>query len=96
MTTINFNYNSKDVIIQCDENDNIKKIFEKFCNKTGSNLDSLYFLYDGNSNIDTNLSIIQVANKEDKIRKYMNILVKDIDDIDKDPSIVESNEVICP
>ena len=30
MTTINFNYNSKDVIIQCDENDNIKKIFEKF------------------------------------------------------------------
>ena len=96
MTTINFNYNSKDVIIQCDENDNIKKIFEKFCNKAGMNLDSIYFLYDGSSNIDTNLSVGQVANKEDKESKNMNILVRELNEIDEDPSIVQSSEVICP
>jgi len=96
MTSINFDYNSKNTIIQCDENDNIKKVFEKFCNKSGLNLDSLYFLYDGSSKIDTSLSVTQIANNEDRIRKSMNILVKNLNDVDEDPSIVESTEVICP
>ena len=96
MTSINFNYNSQNTIIQCDENDNIKKIFEKFCNKTGTNIDSLYFLYDGKINTDSNLSVSQLANNEDKIRKNMTILVKELNDIEEDPSIVESSEAICP
>ena len=73
MTTINFTYNNKNTIIQCKDEDNIKEIFERFCMKAGLDINSVYFLYDGNS-LNNNLSVSQVACKRDKLTKSMNIL----------------------
>ena len=95
MTTIIFTYNNKNTIIQCKDEDNIKEIFERFCTKAGLDINSVYFLYDGNS-LNNNLSVSQVACKRDKLTKSMNILVNESDQIDNNPSIIESKEVICP
>ena len=95
MTTIYFTYQSKNTIIQCNENDNVKNIFERFCNKTGLNINLLYFLYDGNTNINTQVTIGELANKEDKIRKSMSILVNELNEINDNTSIMKSREVIC-
>ena len=70
-----FNYNSRSVKIQCNTYDSIGQIFQKFSSKIGVDVNSLLFIYNGNSNINTNLMIEQVANFEDKARKKMNILV---------------------
>ena len=96
MTTINFIYNSKNTIIQCNDEDIIKEIFERFCIKAGIDIESVFFLYDGNKCVNTNLSVSQLACKRDKLRKSMNILVNESEQINKEPSIIESKEVICP
>ena len=98
MTSINFAYNGTTTTIQCDEKTKFKEIFDKFCIKTGLDINTIFFIYAGNNNINTNLSVSEVASNEDKTRKIMNILVKKIDEDEKDEdsSIVESKEVICP
>ena len=96
MTTINFTYNSKNTIIQCKDEDNIKEIFERFCTKAGIDINSVYFLYDGGNSINTNLSVSQVACNRDKLTKSMSILVNETDETNNNPSIIESKEVICP
>ena len=96
MTSIYFTYQNKITIIQCNENDIVKDIFERFCNKTGLNINLIYFLYDGNTNINTQVTIGELANKEDKIRKSMNILVNELNQINNNTSIMQSSVVICP
>jgi len=96
MTSINFSYQNKSTVIQCNENEIVNEVFKRFCNKTGANINLVYFLYDGSSNINTHLTIGELASNEDKNRKAMNILVNDIEETDDNPSIIKSSEVICP
>ena len=48
MIEIIFNYKGNTTIIQCNKEEKMKEIFNKFKQKTGIDINSLYFLYSGN------------------------------------------------
>ena len=84
MCEVEFNYKGNKTIIQCRKGEKMKDMFNKFLYKN-KNLDinKIFFLYSGNSNINDELSFEEVANENDKIRNKMNIIVNDIDNIKK-------------
>ena len=43
-----FTFDGRDLSIQCNEEDKMKNICQKFVSKIGINMDSLFFLYGGN------------------------------------------------
>ena len=47
MAEIIFQYEGRNIIIQCNKNQKMKDICDNLCNKTNTNLDSLVFLYGG-------------------------------------------------
>jgi hypothetical protein len=96
MTEISFNYNGKKIIIQCQKNDKMKDIYNKFATKTGADVSSLYFVYGGDTNINDELTVDQIASSEDKLRNNMTILVNQTEVEDSESSIVKSKEIICP
>ena len=63
-----YQFEQQTIIIQCNENEKMKEISEKFSNKIESNLNNLLFLYDGNQ-LDLDLTFEEQSNKEDKLRK---------------------------
>ena len=75
---VEFIYNGKPLIVQCNRHDQIGQIFHKFCTKSGRDINYLSFIYNGKGVIDRNLSIEQIANFIDKNQNRMNILVYDI------------------
>ena len=99
MSTIDFIYNEATTTIQCNDNDKIEDIIQKFCKKINKNKDSLYFIYGGNI-LEQNLSFEELANKEDKKRKKITILTNDIippDDSNIEQTILKKSKyIICP
>ena len=75
MANVEFNYEGKEIIIQCNKNDNMEKIFQQFMAKVGGKSDTLAFLYNGSAITNMNLTFDQLSNSDDKNRNRMNILV---------------------
>jgi hypothetical protein len=75
-----FLFRGKDVIIQCNDQNKIKDIFNKFSVKTKTNKDLLYFLYGGNI-INEELTLEELYNPIDKKEKKITILVYEMNDI---------------
>ena len=73
-TKIVFNFEGKDLIIQCSQEDKIKDICQKFVTKIGSDLNSLLFLYGGNR-MNMELKFKEQANSMDIDKKEMKVLV---------------------
>ena len=96
MACIEFDYNGKKTIIQCNNNEKLKDIFQKFLNKLGIAKDSVYFIYGSNTDINEELTFDNIANELDKKRNKMNILVNDSVVEDSKLSIIKSPEIICP
>jgi len=90
MVEVEFNYNGKKTTIQCNLNEKIKDIINKFIIKIEKNLDDLYFLY-GGAQINGELTFEKQANSEDKKRKLMSILVNDKIDEDEITKIKKKN-----
>ena len=92
-----YEFEQQTIIIQCNENEKMKDISEKFANKIDSNLNNLFFLYDGKQ-IDLDLTFEEQSNKEDKLRKKMNIIayLKNTVILRPNQANVQSKEVICP
>lgn len=92
-----YQFEQQTIIIQCNENEKMKEISEKFSNKIESNLNNLLFLYDGNQ-LDLDLTFEEQSNKEDKLRKKMNIIayLKNTVILRPNTAIIQSKEVICP
>ena len=95
MAEIIFNYNGKKTIIQSNKGEKMKNIFDKFIYKTQLDKNLIYFLYSGN-NINEELNFEELANKEDKIRNKMNIIVYDNNISNNISSIKKSKYTICP
>ena len=82
-----FNFEGRDVSIQCSKDEKMKDICQKYVNKINKNINSLVFLYGGNQlNFDLNFN--ELANKIDKERNAMKVLVLVYND--------GTNEYICP
>ena len=69
-----FNYEGKDITIQCSIEDKMKDICQKYVTKIESNINSLLFLYGGNQ-INMELKFKEQANLMDINRNEMKVLV---------------------
>ena len=86
MALVNFTYEGIKTTISCLKEDKMKIICNKFTSKIQKNINSLYFVYDGNK-INYELTFYEQANSSDRLRLEMNILVYKING---------SNELIFP
>ena len=81
MVEVEFIYNGIKTMIQCDINEKIKNICNKYLIKIGKDIKDIYFVYGGNV-INENLkelNINELSNNIDKERKKMILLVNEID-----------------
>ena len=81
MVEVEFIYNGIKTMIQCDINEKIKNICNKYLIKIGKDIKDIYFVYGGNV-INENLkelNINELSNNIDKGRKKMILLVNEID-----------------
>ena len=62
MAQVNFNYKGEKTIIQCQKDEKMNDIFQRFLAKTNTDINSVYFLYAGNSNINNELTFNEIAN----------------------------------
>ena len=98
MAEVIFNFEGINTTIQCNIEEKMIDIIDKFKIKAeiNDNNNNFFYLYNGSS-IRQELKFIEQANKLDKTRKKMNILVTK-NDIDKQEDIKEiiSKDIICP
>ena len=75
MANVEFYYEGKNIIIQCNKYDRMEKIIQQFITKVDGKQNSLAFLYNGNTITDMNLTFDQLSNLDDKYRNKMNVIV---------------------
>ena len=93
MASIEFSYNGNNILIQCDINDKMEEIINKYILKSSIDKSSVVFLYSGNIiNEELKLSEIIGKDKKDKIK----ILVNSLDNINNNNSLKKSEYIICP
>lgn len=98
MSSVDFFYEGVPITIQCDENDIMDEIIQRFCKKISKNQDEIYFIYGGEI-IKKNETFTQVASSEDKQRKKLSVLCNIIPkEPPKEPesSFKKSKSIICP
>ena len=74
MAKVIFTYNRNQTNIQCNKDEKIKEICQRYISKINIDKDKIYFIYSGNK-INEDLNFNEHANEEDKKRNIMNILV---------------------
>ena len=85
MSKVTFVFSGIEVIIQCKKDEKMKDICQRYVNKIEKNINSLIFLY-GGKQLNFNLSFNEQANRIDKERNEMKVLVYKNED----------DEYICP
>ena len=85
MSKVTFIFDGTETIIQCQKDEKMKDICQRYVNKIEKNLNSLIFLY-GGEQLNPDLSFIDQSNRIDKERNMMKVLVLKNED----------NEYICP
>ena len=97
MIEIEFNYNGKETIIFGNLDQKIGEIFKKFSEETSTDINSVYFLYEGYK-ISDKLSLSQIINSNDKKKNKMKIIVNsnNFQNYHEIQPIFKSKEIICP
>ena len=96
MAEVIFNYEGNLTTIQCNKNDKMNDIINKFLFKIKTNENiNLYYLYNGNK-INNELTFQEQANELDKNRKKMNIIVNQNDKDKEEAKLIISKDIICP
>ena len=99
MAEVEFIFNGRKTIIQCQLNESMKNICNKFKEKTKIDNANLFYSYDGRIGINEGLSFEQFANSEDKKRNKMNIIVYEDESDESETNgknIIKSKNIICP
>ena len=98
---VSFNYQGTDTDILCTEEELIKDIIQKFCNKIEKEKNSIYCIYSGNI-IDENITLQKLKNSK-KIGKKISILVNDNPgegnnkaNMQSATQLKKSSYIICP
>ena len=90
---IKFNYLGEDISYQCnDTKETVNTIFQKI--KSDVDLNSVIFLYSANQ-IEGNISLSKIINKNDLQRNKMNIIVMEKEN-EPDSVMIQSKDIICP
>ena len=90
-----FNYEGINTTIQCEINEKMKDIINRFLIKLEKKENNLYYLYNG-TQINYELTFNEQANDIDKNRKKMNIIVTKSEDAQNIIKEIVSKDVICP
>ena len=85
MSKVIFDFEGREVIIQCTKDEKMKDICQRYVNKINRTINSLIFLYNGKQ-LNFNLNFNEQANTIDKERNIMKVLVYKN----------EEDEYICP
>ena len=102
MSEIIFNFGGIDNVIQCQKDEKFKDICTKFKSKINAEEKDLYFMYNGTTILNEELTFNEIANSEDKLRNKMNILVNEIESGNNNNQkinnqyFVKSKNIICP
>ena len=96
MTQVEFSYNGVSTIVQCNLNEKMKDIFQKFKEKAQVGNKNIFYSYDGKVGINEESTFEEVANSEDKRRNKMNVIVFENEfEVQKEEKI-KSKNIICP
>ena len=96
MNKVEFIYNEDKYVVQCNKEDKMKDIINKFMNKLGKTLKNIFFLYNGQI-INEELSFSRCANSLDRSRNYMNVLALESQSSnDTLECLIKSDYIICP
>ena len=98
MAQVEFSFKGVSTIIQCNLDEKMKDIFQKFIDKTQIINKKIFYSYDGKTEINKELTFEEVASPEDKTKNKMNIIVlenKLESDLEK-KVIIKSKNIICP
>ena len=98
MAQVEFSFKGGSTIIQCNLDEKMKDIFQKFIDKTQIINKNIFYSYDGKTEINKELTFEEVASPEDKTKNKMNIIVlenKLESDLEK-KVIIKSKNIICP
>ena len=98
MSEIQFNYAGNSINIQCNSDEKIEEIINKFIIKVGKKKENLYFIYSGGI-LNEELTFDTQANENDKKRNTMSVLVNEkVDDEgeNEEESFKKSKYIICP
>ena len=79
MAEIEFIYDGFKTIVQCEINEKMKDIIDRFLIKLKNKEENLFYLYNA-TKINYELTFIEQANNIDKNRKKMNIIVTKSED----------------
>ena len=96
MSHIEFVQNNTYTIINCNHNEKLKDILQRYANKTGNDINSASFIYCGNIINDLELTFDQIANKVDSRRNKLIIQIKKVEQNAENTSIIKSKIIICP
>ena len=96
MVEIEFSYKQQITIVQCELNNKVKDIYNKFISKIGIDINLIYFIYSGNKINNNELTIDQLINVNDRSINKMKILVELINESNQEKSLIKSNDIICP
>ena len=90
-----FNYEGINTTIQCEIDDKMKDIIDRFLIKLEKKEKNLYYLYDG-TQINYELRFNEQANDIDKNRKQINIIVTKSEVPQNIIKEIVSKDIICP
>lgn len=95
MATVEFIYNGASTMIQCQVNDKMEDVIQKFLIKNEKEKGTVFFLYSGKT-LDEDLNFIEIANELDKRKKLMKVQAWDLLFDEGITSLIKSTYVICP
>ena len=75
MSEIEFFYNGNYIKIQCNSNEKMRNIFDRFITKVGANNNLLVYIFNGYTISNEGLTFYELANSDDRKRNKMNIVV---------------------
>ena len=97
MASVEFVLNSIPTIIQCNMDETMMSICQKFASKVQKNVSDIFFLYNGGP-IDLQSKFSDQASKEDKENKTMKILAQALtDSVNPAQKVLsKSKDIVCP
>ena len=89
MTAVDFYFEGRNFTIQCNKDDKMMLLFQRFLTKISINPNSVIFLYDGNNITNTSLTFEKLLNIDDRTRNKMTILVSKVNNYSSSEFIFE-------
>ena len=90
-----FMFNEEKSILQCEKEDKLKNVCEKFVSKKNVNINNLYFIYNG-SQVNLNLTFDEVVDSIDRNLNEMKILVHERNKTIDIEELTKPKEILCP